>query len=117
MSQETHRRLAAPPDTLDDDPVITTMMSRDIVAIDAEARLPMALHVMTTTGVRHLPVVERGRCLGVLVETDLIRTLAQDLRPVRSAAFSVVVSTTPVRQLHRPAPQLPPTARVSDAAR
>ena len=117
MSQETHRRLAAPPDTLDDDPVITTMMSRDIVAIDAEARLPMALHVMTTTGVRHLPVVERGRCLGVLVETDLIRTLAQDLRPVRSAAFSVVVSTTPVRPLHRPAPQLPPTARVSDAAR
>ena len=84
-------------------------MSRDVVAIDAEARLPTALHLMATTGVRHLPVVDRGRCLGVLVETDLIRSLTQPglLRPALTAP----------RQLFRPTSQLPPTARVSDAAR
>jgi CBS domain-containing protein len=91
-------------------------MSREIVAIDAEARLPTALHIMATTGVRHLPVVARGRCLGVLVETDLIRSLAQDTRPFGSAALSSAV-TAPLGQLHRPAPQLPPTAHVSDATR
>ena len=116
MSPSTTTRLAAPPDTLDDDPLLTAVMSREVVALDAEARLPTALHVMATTGVRHLPVVERGRCLGVLVETDLIRSLAQDSRPFGSAALGTAV-TAPVRQLHRPAPQLPPTARVSDAAR
>ena len=77
MTQPTTMRLAAPPDTLDDDPLITSVMSHDVVAIDAEARLPTALHVMATTGVRHLPVVDRGRCLGVLVETDLIRSLTE----------------------------------------
>jgi CBS domain-containing protein len=116
MTQSTTTRLAAAPETLDDDPLLTTVMSRDVVAIDAEARLPTALHVMATTGVRHLPVVERGRCLGVLVETDLIRSLVQDTRPFGSTALRTAV-TAPLRQLHRPAPQLPPTARVSDAAR
>jgi CBS domain-containing protein len=106
-------RLAAPPDVLDDDPPISTVMSPEVVTIDAGARLPTALHTMATTGVRHLPVVEQGRCLGVLVEIDLIRCLTPDTRPSGSAA----TSATPVRQLHRPATQLPPTARVSEAAR
>ena len=57
-------RLAAPPDVLDEDPPLSTVMSRDVVAIDAEARLPTALQVMATTGVRHLPVVDRDRCVG-----------------------------------------------------
>ena len=89
-------RLAAPPDTLDDDPLLTSVMTRDVVAIDAEARLPTALHVMATTGVRHLPVVTRGRCLGVLVETDLIRRLTEGSQPFVTAA------ALRVRQLHRP---------------
>jgi len=109
-------RLAAPPDVLDDDPPISTVMSREVVTIDAGARLPTALHAMATTGVRHLPVVEQGRCLGVLVEIDLIRCLIPDTRPFGSAATSAAIAT-PVRQLHRPAMQLPPTARLSEAAR
>ena len=104
-------RLAAPPDVLDEDPPLSTVMSRDVVAIDAEARLPTALHVMAATGVRHLPVVDRGRVLGVLVETDLIRCLAGE-----GHRFATAVTVT-LRQLYRPAPELPPTARVSDAAR
>jgi CBS domain-containing protein len=104
-------RVAAPPEILDDDPPLSAVMSRDVVAIDAEARLTTALHIMATTGVRHLPVVDRGRCLGVLVETDLIRCVARD-----SHAFGAGI-TASLRQLYRPAPQLLPIARVSDAAR
>jgi CBS domain-containing protein len=104
-------RLAAPPEAIDDDPLVSSVMSREVVAIEAEARLPTALHVMATTGVRHLPVLDRDRCLGMLVETDLVRCLAQDARPFATGA------TASLRQLYRPAPELPPTARVSDAAR
>ena len=103
-------RLAAPSEVLGDDPPVTAVMTRDVVAIDAEARLPTALQVMATAGVRHLPVVERGRCLGVLVEADLVRCLAQGAAP-----FGPGVTAT-VRQLYRPTPELPPTARVSEAA-
>jgi CBS domain-containing protein len=104
-------RPASPPEALNEDPPLSTVMSRDVVSIDAEARLPTALHVMATTGVRHLPVVDRGRVLGVLVETDLIRCLAGE-GPRLATAFTITM-----RQLYRPAPELPPTARVSDAAR
>ena len=107
----SNARPDAPPEALDDDPLLASVMTRDVVAIDCEARLPTALQVMATTGVRHLPVVERGRCLGVLVETDLIRRLTEGGRPFLTAA------TLTLRQLHRPAVELPPTARVSDAAR
>ena len=104
-------RLAAPPEVLDDDPPLSTVMTRDVVTIDAGARLPTALHIMATTAVRHLPVVDRGRCLGVLVETDLIRSLAAPSPPFATAV------TAPLSRLCRPALELPPTARVSDAAR
>ena len=104
-------QLAAPPETLDEDPPLSAVMSREVVAIDAEARVPTALQVMATTGVRHLPVVDRGRFLGVLVEGDLIRHLACEARP-----FGAGITAT-MRQLYRPAAELPPTARVSDAAR
>jgi CBS domain-containing protein len=107
----SNARLDAPPEALDDDPLLVSVMTRDVVAIDCEARLPTALHVMATTGTRHLPVVDRGRCLGVLVETDLIRRLTEGSRPFLTAAALTL------RQLHRPAVELPPTARVSDAAR
>jgi CBS domain-containing protein len=97
--------------TLDDDPPLSTVMTRDVVMIDAEARLPTALQIMASTAVRHLPVVDGDRCLGVLVETDLIRCLAAAPHPFATAA------ATSVRRLYRAAPELPPTARVSDAAR
>jgi CBS domain-containing protein len=99
------------PDVLDDDPAVTAVMSTDVVAVDAAARLPTALHVMAATGVRHLPVVDRGRCVGVLVEADLVRHLAQGPGPSGTGA------TAALAQLCRPAPELPLSARVSEAAR
>ncbi len=110
MPSTSHLRLAAPPDVLDDDPPLSTVMSRDVVAIDAEAGPATALQVMATTGVRHLPVVDRGRCLGVLVEVDLVRCLVQDGRPFWPGG------TVTARHLYRPAPEAPPAARVSEAA-
>jgi CBS domain-containing protein len=109
----TTTRLAAPPEVLDDDPLVTSVMTVDVVAIAAEARLPTALRLMAADGVRHLPVVDRGRCLGMLLETDLIRCLAQAPGPIAAAA----AVTLAVTELCRSAPELPPTARVSDAAR
>lgn len=104
-------RLAAPPDALDDDPVVTTVMTPDPMTVAAEARVVTALHLMATAGVRHLPVIERERCVGLVVETDLVRCLAEGSttwgRP----------TTRRVGELRRPPRELPPTARASDAAR
>ena len=103
--------LAAPPEVLDDDPPVSAVMTRQVVAIDAAARMPTALHLMSTTGVRHLPVLDRGRCVGMLVETDLIRCLAEP------AGLLAVALTRTAAELRRPPLELPPTARASEAAR
>ena len=103
--------LAAPPEVLDSDPSVTTVMTRDVVTITADARVPTAVQLMATRGVRHLPVIDRGRCIGMLVETDLIRFLAEAPGPLHTGV------TSTVKELRRPSRQLPPAARISDAAR
>jgi CBS domain-containing protein len=104
-------RLAAPPEVLDDDPQLSAVMSRDVVVIDAEARLPTALYVMATTGVRH-PAGGRPRAVpGVLVETDLIRCLAEGIHPIQGRGHRDAATAVP------PCAELAPTARVSEAAR
>jgi CBS domain-containing protein len=103
-------RQATVPEAVDDDPLITVIMTADPVRLESTARLPTALHLMASTGVRHLPVMRGERCLGLVVEADLIRRLAG--APGRSA------STAPpsLGELVHPGEVVLPTARVSEAA-
>lgn len=105
------QRLAAPPETVDDDPLVTGVMSTHLVAIRPDAPLTTALRVMASAGVRHLPVIDGERCLGVVVESDLVHRLA--------AGYVACADGSPllVGDLTRAADPVPVTARRSDAAR
>ena len=48
-------------------------MSEKIVPISADERLSTVEDIMTLGGVRHMPVVKRGRLVGVVSERDLLR--------------------------------------------
>lgn len=48
------------------------VMTRDVLGIVPSAPLDTALRMMVETGVHHLPVVDRGHCLGVAHESDLL---------------------------------------------
>jgi CBS domain-containing protein len=88
---------------------LDAVIAGEVATVPLDARLPTALHLMATTGVRHLPVVNRGWCEGLLLEIDLV------VRTARAGHPEAALLTA--GDLQRPAPQLPPTARVSDAAR
>jgi CBS domain-containing protein len=103
-------RLAAPPEAVDDNPVVARLMTRHIVAIVPEATLPIALRLMSTSGVRHLPVFEGARCTGLLVETDALRGLTL---VAESGDYDPVLT---VRHLCRTAPAVRPHDRRSTAA-
>jgi CBS domain-containing protein len=103
-------QLAAPPEALDDDPPVTALMTAPVVAITADARLPVALRVMAAERVRHLPVVDGGRCVGMLLEGELARLL---LGPALAAG----VPSLPVGEVCRAVPRLTPGDRRSTAAR
>jgi len=98
----------APDPAREADPTLGDVMTGEVVTVPVDARLPTALHLMATAGVRHLPVVNRGWCEGLLLEIDLVGRTARAGHP--EAALLTA------GDLQRPAAQLPPTARVSDAA-
>ncbi|GAA4542164.1 CBS domain-containing protein [Pseudonocardia xishanensis] len=87
----------APPETLDDQPPVRALMSRRVVAIVPTAPLSTALQLMVAEGVRHLPVMEDGRCTGMVTETDVLRGLAARRGPWGTADLRVldVVRTAP----------------------
>jgi len=111
MSPTTPRHLAAPPESRDDDPLVTTFMTTRVLGITPDAPVSAALALMASAGVRHLPVLSGDRCLGVVREADLVRHLAA------ACALSLVdPAMTPVARLAQPARSLPVSARRSDVS-
>lgn len=73
---DTRFRLAARPDAADDDPLVASLMTTPVVAIDPGAPLTVALRLLATRRVRHLPVVDGTRCIGIILDTDIAHLLA-----------------------------------------
>ncbi len=102
----TASRQDAPPETLDDDPPVSTFMTRRLVGIVPEAALPVALRLMVAGGVRHLLVMDGERCLGLVLEQDVARVLTGPRTPAPAL----------VGDLCRRTPRLHPADRRSAAA-
>ncbi|MBV9315302.1 MAG: CBS domain-containing protein [Pseudonocardia sp.] len=94
-------RLDAPPETLDDDPPLSSLMTRRLVGITPDASLGVALRLMATAEVRHLPVIDGGRCLGIVTEADVVRAVA-------AGQLACPGPPVPVAVLCRKAPTLDP---------
>ena len=71
-----HQSLAAPPEAMDDDPPVRLVMTPHLVAITPDSPLRTGLCLMAANNVRHLPIIEGPRCLGVVLETDIVRAVA-----------------------------------------
>ncbi len=104
---QTH--FAAPPEVVDDDPTVANLMTTPIVAIVPGADLSVALHLLATHRIRHLPVVDGSRCVGVVLDTDIAHLLAY-------APTSTRVPPLCVADLCRRAPVVTPRDRRSTAA-
>ena len=51
---------------------VSEIMTRKVTQVDPEANLEKCMNVMGNNRVRHLPVVEKGKELGVISSTDLL---------------------------------------------
>ena len=78
----TPLRRHAPPDATDPEPVVKHLMTPNVVAITADADLLIAARLMAARTVRHLPVMDGGRCCGLLLEIDVIQALASTDNPL-----------------------------------
>ena len=106
----TTPRPNAPPEACDDEPVVRQIMTPRVVAITADADLLIASRLMVARSVRHLPVMDGGRCCGLLLEIDVLQAMA-------SADNPLIRSPLLVGELCRPASTVRPEDRRSVAAR
>jgi|SRR5215217_4915446 len=79
-----------------EDPIVKP--GRRVLAVHPTADAFAALTMMRHNEVRHLPVVDGDRCVGLLTEFDLLRALASDISAAELTAEALC---------HRPAPAVP----------
>jgi CBS-domain-containing membrane protein len=88
-------------------PVRDVMTSR-VLAVVASTEVDAALQLMVGAGVHHLPVMDHGRCVGLLHEADIVwRLAAWSLRGRPPTARDVA---------RKPAPAVSVDRTVSEAA-
>jgi CBS domain-containing protein len=82
------------------DPTTTPLkevMATDLITIQPQTTLREAARIMASKWVRHLPVIENGRCVGVLSQRDLTGVLAEALNEPE-AMHNLVESSNLVRE-------------------
>lgn len=104
------RSRSAPPEILDDDPELSSVMSTRLVGVAPATPVRTALQLLIAQEVHHLPVLDAGLCVGMVTEADVLRGIATEHGPLGH-------TTLRIRDVAQPAPMLPPGACLADAAR
>jgi CBS domain-containing protein len=82
----------------DDAPLVFArdVMTRRVVSIGREATAALALSLLLKNHIHALPVVERGRLVGLVTSRDFLREFSYgDLPQSRAAVSSLLLPTTP----------------------
>ena len=77
---------------------IKDAMTTDVITIEPDTRLREAAKLMATKWIRHLPVVESGRVVGIVSQRDLTGVLAEALNEPE-ALHTLVESSQLVREI------------------
>jgi CBS domain-containing protein len=78
FSERDYARRSILPELASHETTVRQMMTADVICIEPSATADMCMAVMTEKRVRHLPVVEDGRLLGVVSIGDVVRSVVDD---------------------------------------
>ena len=79
--------------------LVRDLMSRDVVTLDADESLLLADDVMRLGRIRHLPVVEGGRLVGLVTHRDLLRASVSSLAGLTRDEEATIKRAIPVREV------------------
>lgn len=85
-----------------DDYVVQDVMTREVVSVSPSTVLLDAALLLRASALRHLPVVEEGKLVGILTERDVQRCAPSRLIPITEDSYNAVFAeTTVVRVMTR----------------
>lgn len=97
---------------------IDTLMTREVVTIELREPLEKAQALMQQHHIRHLPVVKKGKLVGILSLTDLMRlSFSDNFGEIESDADVAIFRMLGIRHVMKSNPEtIAPTQSVRDAA-
>ena len=77
LSERDYARKVILRDRSSKDTLVRDIMTTDVVTVAPDHSIPQCMTLMSAHGIRHLPVVERGKVIGVLSVRDLLKAVVQ----------------------------------------
>ncbi len=84
--------------------VVSQAMSRPVLTIEVSESLWDAWQLLSVSGLRHLAVVEDGRCLGVISDRMILTDIPLSEERMRSRGVGDLISRAPARSVLDTAP-------------
>jgi Zn-dependent protease/CBS domain-containing protein len=88
---------------------VADIMTRDVISISPEAPAIQALKIMTERGIGRLPVLDQGRLVGIVTNTDFVRAVQVVTARARAGSIGYPYLPPPQQPPQTPPPS-PPTA-------
>jgi CBS domain-containing protein len=103
---------------VDSEVTVKEMMTTEVFTLGCEHALTLADDLMRVERIRHLPVLDEGRVVGVVSQRDLFHAALAVALGYRQRAHRMLQRTIRVKEvMSAPAITVSPEARVMDAAR
>lgn len=78
---------------------IGDLMTRDVISVMPDAKLSAAQEIMKEYGIRHLPVVEHGRLVGIISKGDIREAKPSDATTLSVWEVNYLWDTIQVKQV------------------
>jgi CBS domain-containing protein len=105
-------------DMFQSDGRVKDVMATKVSTLGRNDTLDLADHVMALDRIRHLPVLEEGRVVGVVSQRDLFRSALAIALGYGERAQKMLLKTLRVKEvMSEPAITISPEATIKDAAR
>ena len=99
-------------------PLVREFMSTELETLSPHSTLKEAVTLEARHKIRHIPVLEDGKLVGIVTDRDLKRAMPSLLSNLDRAEYERVMSTTSVSQIMTRSPHtIAPTTTLQDAAR
>jgi len=97
---------------------VKELMSTKLVTVDPDDRLDRVFFLLTMENIRHLPVIDQNKLVGILSDRDIKKTLAPKKNFIeRRSGTTIQLSTSKVKSImKRGIITIKPESRAADAA-